>query len=267
MYTHNEVVTAFDLPPKTSKIRLKQFFDFAGKIASIRIDPVTRNARITFGDTVSAHNLLQYQFENGLICFDGFYVKLKPEFDDDVWNNKDYTDEKVVIWRIPCSVSKTKLRKLFSFAGRMKAIEIFPQDFHAVITFFSVASADAVRASKMQFHIDGFLLGIHNGEQESSDESSDESIVDSSEESCDDFDETRLYIGNIPTDVDEDELRQMFSGFGRIIGLNIVRRGNRGCFYGFITFQNARSAHNLLKRSFVKTFTIECNDLKIERVK
>ena len=173
MYTHNEVVTAFDLPPTTSKIQLKQFFGFAGNIASIRIDPVTRNARITFGDKVSAHNLLQSQFENGLIRFDGFNVKLKPEFDDDVWNNKDYTDEKVVIWQIPCSVSKRKLRKLFSFAGRMKTIEIFPQDFHAVITFCNIASADSVRASKTQFHIDGFLLDIHNGEQESSDESSE----------------------------------------------------------------------------------------------
>ena len=91
--------------------------------------------------------------------------------------------------------------------------------------------------------------------------------MDSSEESSDDFDETRLFIGNIPTDVDEDELRQMFSGYGRIIELDIIRRRNRGWWHGSITFQNVRSAHNLLKSSFVKTFTIECNDLKIERVK
>ena len=60
-----------------------------------------------------------------------------------------------------------------------------------------------------------------------------------------------LYIGNIPKVYQECELKQLFSGFGRIISFTIVksrrRSSNPGNFlYGFVTYENARSAAALL---------------------
>ena len=143
-------------------------------------------------------------------------------------------------------------------------IEIYPHDFYAVVRFQSAASVNTACNSEMELCIDGFPLRVDqpgDSSDESSEESSDESIEDA-------FNETRLYLGNIPTDVDEDELRHMFSGFGRIIELKITKRGgNRAQYYGFITYQNVKSAYNLLKSSRNRDFLHQGNVLKIKRVK
>jgi RNA recognition motif-containing protein len=101
---------------------------------------------------------------------------------------------------------------------------------------------------------------------QSTQESSDESGEESSE---DDFNEISPYIlGNIPIDVNEDELKQMFSGFGKIVEITVIRRErNHGRYFGFILFQNVTSAYNLLQSSWKRNFVYRGNDLKIDRVR
>ena len=85
--------------------------------------------------------------------------------------------------------------------------------------------------------------------------------------SDDEFNKTRLYFGNIHVDVDEEQLKPMFCGYGRIVELDIIRRRTRGVYYGFITFEYVRSAQNLLKGTLKRNFTYEGYDLRIQRVK
>ena len=260
--THNEIVIVYNLPSRISKRRLIELFSFAGRVRSVKMFPGKSQAHVTFEDVASAHILLKHNYENRFII-DDKRVELHPEFDDDVWSNKNYLDEQVLIWEITPSTSKTKLRKLFSFAGRIASIDILTQDFYAVITYHNVSSANTVRASNRSFNIDGVLLCISHlvtSSSESSEESSDETTDD-------EFNETRLYIGNIPDNADEEQLKRMFCGYGRIVELDIIRRGNRGVYYGFITFENFRSAQSLLQGSLKRNFTYGGYDLRIERVK
>ena len=265
--THNEVVTVWLLPPRISKKRLRGLFIFAGKIMSVKMFPADSRADVTFEDVASALKLLKHNYENGFII-DDHRLKLYPAFyDDHVWSYKNYSIEKVVVWNITLSTSKTKLRKLFSFAGRIASIEILPQDFHAVITYQTESSANTVRASNRCFDIDGVSLDIH-GKHSVITSSSSESSEESSEEMIDDeFNETKLYIGNISVDVDEEQLKRMFCGYGRIIELEIIRRRTRGVYFGFITFEYVRSARNLLQGTLKRNFTYERYDLRIQRVK
>ena len=250
--SHNELVYVMNLPPFVSKRSLKKFFSFAGRIHSTQLfqSDDQCHAFVTFENQSAAHNLLNHNFQSGLII-DNYRLELVPQFDDHVWDNDmNYSEEQLVIWNIPSSVSKTKLRKLFSYAGRIASIEIFPQDFHAVVTFFKVASADAVRASDKEFYMDGYLLQIH--EERSWVESSDEECKESSEKlfeelSPDKFSETNLYIRNLPTHVSGGELGHVFSGSGRTVELNVITKGNRDCFFGLNASKDFKSANNLYK--------------------
>ena len=248
--SHNEVVLVENLPPIISKRRLKKFLSFAGRIDSAQLFRSDCQALITFETQNAAHNLLMHNFQSGL-TIDNHRLELVPQFDDLVWDsNMNYSDEQLVIWNIPYSVSKTKLRKLFSYAGRIASIEIFPQDFHAVVTFFNVVSADAVLASDKEFYMDGYLLHIHaeRFEVESSDEECNESSEELFEELCPDkFSETNLYIRNLPTHVSGGELGHVFSGSGRIVELNIITKGNRDRYFGLNASKDFKSANNLYK--------------------
>jgi RNA recognition motif-containing protein len=63
---------------------------------------------------------------------------------------------------------------------------------------------------------------------------------------------SQLFLGNLPTRATEDELRQMFSVFGKIVDLRIhtktQKNGNNSRpvpNYGFITFEDPASAVKL----------------------
>ena len=251
---HQEIVDVWYLPPSTSKGKLKQLFAFAGRIKSIKM--FFENAVVTFEDQASANRLLKHNSEYGFIL-DGYRLSIDATFDVDVWNTFKYTSEKVVISNIPHSISKTKLQKLFSYAGVIMSIDIFREDFHAVITYENVASASTVRASGRDFYIGNFLLCVFSEESE---------IEGPREEweNDDEFNETELYIGNIPNNAKESALKQMLSGYGKVLGLNIIKDNHSN--YGFVRFQKLTSARNLLRNSRNRNFTYEGNILEIDRV-
>ena len=256
--THNEVVVLPDLHP-ISKRSLIMLFSFAGRIISVEMFPGEPQTHVTFEDVASAHKLLKYNYENeNAFTINDNRVTLYPEFDDGEWYKK-YSYEQVLIWNITSSTSEMKLRKLFSFAGQIASVDILPQDFYAVITYHNVSSATTVRASGRSFNIDGVSLDVNRFGLR---------LTKSSEKTTDvECNETRLYIGNIPVNVNEEQLRVMFSGFGQIIELKIIRRVKRGAYYGFITFHYVRSARKLLQCTLRRNFTHKGYCLKIERSK
>ena len=264
---HNATVYVHDVPSNVSKKRFKKVLQFAGKFDSVSMCPEDSAADVVFDNVYSANNLLRYNFEQGPLMIDNHPLILEPGFEDDVWSSFNFLENQVVISNIPATVSKTKLRKLFSFGGRIQSIVICPEDFYAVITFCKVSSADNVRElyeNGRDFIVDGMPLHVFCDDFSDSDNLSHSGSSDLSSE--EEFDENKLYIGNIPTNVNEDELKQMFSGFGRITELDLKRHG-KNSFYAFITFQNVRSAYSVLQSSYKKNFVYGETILIIQKVK
>ena len=157
---HNQAVFVRNLPHGISKRSLIGLFIFAGRIKSAEIFSGQSSAIVTFEDVASAHQLLKHDYENGFII-DDCRMRLYPQFNDYVWNKYIMpSDEQVLIWNITPSTSKTKLRKLFSFAGQIATIDIHSGNFLAVITYHIVSSAETVRTSGRSFDIDGVLLSV-----------------------------------------------------------------------------------------------------------
>lgn len=75
---------------------------------------------------------------------------------------------------------------------------------------------------------------------------------------------SQLFLGNLPTAATEEELRSLFSVFGKITDLRIHPKqtqkgggGRPGPNYGFITFESPASAVRLQEaqvRNFLKNF-------------
>ena len=74
------------------------------------------------------------------------------------------------------------------------------------------------------------------------------------ETSYDEFNETKLYIRNIPVNANEKQLKRMFCGYGRISELEIIRGGNRGVYYGFTIYKFAICYIQLQNVDIVKNF-------------
>ena len=60
--------------------------------------------------------------------------------------------------------------------------------------------------------------------------------------------QNKLYVGNFPYSVDEDQLREMFSSFGQIEDIALIkdRETGRSKGFGFITFASQQAAETAL---------------------
>ena len=76
-----------------------------------------------------------------------------------------------------------------------------------------------------------------------------------------------IYVGNLVDDITEDELKGVFSGFGEISGVNIVKKKTSGqskCF-AFIEMPNKEEADKAIKdlnESELKGSKIKVNEAK-----
>ena len=70
------------------------------------------------------------------------------------------------------------------------------------------------------------------------------------------FNETSLYIGNLPPSADEDQLKHILRGFGKIVDVKI-KKANRGKAFAFITFAKVISAYKILQRSETKSYNYD----------
>ena len=55
---------------------------------------------------------------------------------------------------------------------------------------------------------------------------------------------SKLYVGNIPFDVTEDQIKEMFSEFGEVLSVNIItdRESGRSRGFCFVEMENANAA-------------------------
>ena len=65
------------------------------------------------------------------------------------------------------------------------------------------------------------------------------------------MDQNKVYVGNLPFTVSEDQLRDIFAGYGEISQLNLImdRDTGRPKGFGFITFATQQAAEKALEQN------------------
>ena len=134
---------------------------------------------------------------------------------------------------------------------------------HAIITFQDKFHALALEFSNDQIRLDGHLLIICKKPLDiikREDMIRYTQLVETEE-----FNETSLYIGNLPPSADEDQLKHILRGFGKIVDVKI-KKANRGKAFAFITFAKVISAYTLLQCSQRKSYNYDGCELVINTV-
>ncbi|XP_073151235.1 uncharacterized protein [Henckelia pumila] len=79
-------------------------------------------------------------------------------------------------------------------------------------------------------------------------------------------DDSSIYVGGLPYDIDEEALRKAFYIFGAVVAVKIINdRSSGGKCYGFVTFANPRSATQAMKEMDGKTIdgrVVKVNDVR-----
>ena len=159
---------------------------------------------------------------------------------------RQFKSKQVEVWNIPPSASRDGLRELFDCFEGLQDVDIITDitvDDYAILTFMDSTCAKTLLDSYRRFNLDGRKLELselitdnrcdpHSCWTEPKPESSTRN----------DNSNRILYIGNIPSAAQQSELRQLFSGFGRLESFQIPN----GKSYGFLVYENARSASALL---------------------
>ncbi len=75
-----------------------------------------------------------------------------------------------------------------------------------------------------------------------------------------------IYVGQLPFNVDENELKELFSEFGEIASINLVmdRFSGRSKGFGFIDMPNNSEADKAIKA--LNRSTLKGNEIKVNQV-
>lgn len=80
----------------------------------------------------------------------------------------------------------------------------------------------------------------------------------------------KIYVGQLPYNVNENELKELFSGFGEIVSVNLIidRHSGRSKGFGFIDMPNnseADTAVKALNKSMLNGREIKVNQVQQQR--
>ena len=75
--------------------------------------------------------------------------------------------------------------------------------------------------------------------------------------------EANIFFRNIPNDVTDDKLKELFSKFGKVISLKLVSNENKSLGYGYVQFELKDSAEKCLKNE--KELYIDQNQINVSR--
>ena len=171
------------------------------------------------------------------------------------------------IGNLPPNAEENAIKRMFSGFGKITDVRITFRNNGNNYGFISFENAKSAynllqRSQTREYELHGYTLKINVAHQQNTidceeSSSSEEYSSDEcdSDESSEEFTSTQLYIGNLPPNAEEHEIKRMFSGFGRITDVTITSR-NRGKNFGFISFENSISAYNLLQRSATKDYEL-----------
>lgn len=77
----------------------------------------------------------------------------------------------------------------------------------------------------------------------------------------------KIYVGNLPFGVDDDKLRELFSSYGEIEEITVIKDkfSGRSKGFGFVTFKDDESAKKAIEEMNEKE--IEGRELKVNEAK
>ncbi|XP_063690294.1 uncharacterized protein LOC134822950 [Bolinopsis microptera] len=234
--------------PNIPKLMRKQdlmwhFKDF-GKIDNLDWNVEEGTAVLTYQDSNSVSNLIAAS--PGISLY-GHGIQYEVYSDSE----SEYDSTEVYVGNLPASVSKRKLLQLFKFAGRISNVNIDKENSTAILSFEDVESSIRLLECGRRFMLDGNELEVEECASSSSEDEEETST---------------LFVGNVPKETTNDELKRLFAGFGKINEFTIKNGRNKRKTYNYalVEYETVGSALAVIKASQVKNFEIRGTALKIE---
>ena len=260
-----------DLPSTKSESKLRKVFSFAGTIKRFDFIPSNRVV-ITFQDPLTEQNLIRCLTNHTIVLDDCFLrVKKEPwpnlsnvqaESSPTIHPQRLFAHKRLFIGNLPPHANGAEIKRMFGKFGSIRDVHINQRrnmgfiSFEHAISAYNLLQHFSIFQGTTDFDYDGHQLLVEIAKTKEG---------SSADKFCVEHDsDTKLYIGNIPSHADKNKLRQMFSGFGKITEVELVSK-NQGSYFGFISFDKAASARNLLQRSSTKDFKYDGTVLIIDR--
>nr|GME10201.1 28 kDa ribonucleoprotein, chloroplastic [Ipomoea batatas] len=147
-------------------------------------------------------------------------------------------DAKLFVGNLPYDVDHEGLARLFQQAGTVEIAEvIYNRDTDrsrgfGFVTMNTVEEADKAVEMFNRYDLNGRLLNVNKAAPRGS--RPERPPPRSFESSC------RIYVGNIPWNVDDARLEQVFSEHGKVVNARVVcdRETGRSRGFGFVTMSN-----------------------------
>lgn len=167
------------------------------------------------------------------------------------------TSCEIFVGGIPTSSPEQEVEQVFSRFGKILACRLMRRQDgtsrgFAFITYAISESADYAVSCKNKVKIRGKLVEIRPGLN----------IQDSRKYRAQ-LQHRKIYIGNLPPNVSEAEVRELFAAFGGITEIKLVREPSQANspIYGFVTFEDSDTVShvlNLPSRLHLKGRKIQC---------
>ncbi|CAL0305137.1 unnamed protein product [Lupinus luteus] len=160
----------------------------------------------------------------------------EERFEDDGFSEPP-EEAKLFVGNLPFDVDSQKLAMLFEEAGTVEVAEvIFNRDTNqsrgfGFVTMSTVEEAENALEKFNRYGLDGRLLTVNKASPRGS----------RAERPPPNFEAgSRVYVGNLPWDVDNNRLEQIFSEHGKVENARVVydRETGRSRGFGFVTFSD-----------------------------
>ena len=179
---------------------------------------------------------------------------------------EEFKRTQLYIGNLPPGTEENTIKRLFRGFGKIADVRLKSWNNGKSFGFISFENSSSAhnllqRSKTRNYEIDGYTLVIDVVHQQNPKDTEDSDDYDS-DESSEEFTNMQLYIGNLPPATEENVIKRMFCGFGRITDVKITFR-KRGKNFGFITFEKSISAYNLFQRSATKVYELYGNRLVI----
>lgn len=167
------------------------------------------------------------------------------------------TNCEVFVGGIPTSAPEQEVEHVFSRFGKILACRLMRRQDGAsrgfsFITYAIPMSAQYAVSCKNKVRIRGKLVEIRAGLN-----------IHESRRYRAQLQNRKIYIGNLPSNITEDEVRELFGTFGSITEIKLVRDSLQpnSPIYGFVTFEDSKTVNEVLNlpvRLHLKGRKIQC---------
>ncbi|KAL6177552.1 hypothetical protein ACLB2K_049078 [Fragaria x ananassa] len=174
------------------------------------------------------------QEEDSPVAIDGAEEGVFEEREEEVAPVEPPEEAKIFVGNLPFDVDSERLAQLFEKAGVVEIAEvIYNRDTDqsrgfGFVTMSTVEEADRAVEQFSRYDLNGRLLTVNKAAPRGTRAERPPRSFESS---------YRIYVGNLPWNVDNGELEQLFSKHGRVVDARVVfdRETGRSRGFGFVT--------------------------------